>query len=536
VSEPLPPHHPRYDEWCDARARLCDELSDVCDDVAQHVITADSLHLVPSPLLHTALRSATQRRSAVPVLLGSAYHNTGVQPLLDAVLNYLPGPLAAPPPQALLYGPGLCCLAFKVQHSKQYGGLLTFVRVYSGTLTKDSSVYNVNKGAGERPSRMYRALADRFEEVSRAGPGSIVVLAGLKKTRTGDTLVSDRESVTRARMRLKDRSKAKVSSSEPVRVEEEEEGEGLLKEEEEHLLVGVQVPEPVFFCSIEAAAPRFQKPLEDALETLQREDPSVTVSTSQETGQTVLGGAGELHLEVTAQRLRETYKLELDLGPLVVAYRETLLESVEHSYHLEKTIGESLQRVSVELEIAPTPGVEFRKVGLLLTPDTQEQLTSLPRPTLAAASAGAASALSSGPIAAAPIREVSVALRRLETGRGTAAAFVGAAVAACVRAALRAAPTALSEPVMALKVQTDEGYGAAVMADLNARRAEVTNVAMVRGSKHIAALVPLAELVGYSSAVRRLCSGRASFSLSLSAYRSLNAREQATALQRLRGF
>uniref|UniRef100_A0A2P2I9W2 Ribosome-releasing factor 2, mitochondrial-like n=2 Tax=Hirondellea gigas TaxID=1518452 RepID=A0A2P2I9W2_9CRUS len=549
ISDKITPDSELYSVYSEARTELCDQLGDLDNAVAEYIMEHEALDSVPSSLLVPALKKATIKQECVPVLLGSSYRNIGVQPLMDAVLSYLPGPMERLPRNALLYSPSLCALAFKIVNDFHRGGLLTFVRIYTGTIDQNSRIYNVSRQCSEKPSKLYTVLADEYKEIETAGPGSIVVIAGLKKTSTGDTLVASQLHVHAAleklqkipRARRKDHDGAGVDARsgdhEDVGGDRTDDGKlELQQDEQDHLLLGVKVPDPVFFCSIEAVSPRHQKGLEEALNIMQREDPSLIVKHDVDTGQIVMGGMGELHLEIVASRLESQYKVAADLGTLQVAYREQILVGGERTLNVEKVIGDQKQQVHITLQLEPDPGHTFKKVELQLNKDNRENLLCVRQSQLKAVKAGVTSALSSGPVLNCPVTGVRVFLKWLSVGRRTRDSFLTATVGQCVKQLLSDCECCLSEPVMLLTVAVDMEYSQLLLADLGRRRAEIKEITVTNDVKHLTAHVPLAELIGYSSAVRRSCSGRATFSMELLEYRAMASHEQREAIKQVTGF
>ncbi|MGH0181630.1 UNVERIFIED_CONTAM: hypothetical protein FKN15_007488 [Acipenser sinensis] len=281
-------------------------IADLDDEFAELVLGEfnENLDALPSVKLHAAIRRVTLARTAVPVFCGSALKNKGVQPLLDAITMYLPAPNERHHELLQWYGDDLCALAFKVIHDKQRGPLV-FVRIYSGTMKPQSAVYNINRNTTERISRLLLPFADQQIEIPSLTAGNIALT-----TATGDTVVSSKSSATAvARRAGKEDGKKRGSAQESL------------------VLAGVEIPQPVFFCTIEPPSMAKQADLDHALNSLQREDPSLIVKTDPNSGQTILCGMGELHIEIIHDRIQREYGIETQLGPLQVSYRETILNS-----------------------------------------------------------------------------------------------------------------------------------------------------------------------------------------------------------------
>ncbi|KAG8456486.1 hypothetical protein GDO86_002317 [Hymenochirus boettgeri] len=297
----------------DARNTLIEQVADLDDEFAGLILDKYSEHynLVPSEELQMAIRRITLSRLAVPVLCGSALKNKGVQPLLDAVALYLPSPEDCDYDFVQWYQGDLCALAFKVLHDKQRGPMV-FVRIYSGNMKSQSAVYNVNQNCTERMSRLLLPFADQQVEIPSLTPGNIALTVGLKQTATGDTIVSSKAAVAAASRR---------AGRDGDKKDRDGKTQGSL------VLAAVQIPEPVFFCTIEPPSAARQPDLENALKCLQREDPSLKVRMDTDSGQTVMCGMGELHIEIIHERIRREYGLDTYLGPLQIAYRETIQSS-----------------------------------------------------------------------------------------------------------------------------------------------------------------------------------------------------------------
>ncbi|XP_042681925.1 ribosome-releasing factor 2, mitochondrial [Centrocercus urophasianus] len=305
-----------FQEVQDARNTLIEQVADLDDEFAELILGehSENFDLVPSNKLRSAIRRVTLAQKAVPVLCGSALKNRGVQPLLDAITMYLPAPHERSYEFLHWYNDDdLCALAFKVLHDKCRGPLV-FIRIYSGSLKPQSAVYNINKSCTERMSRLLLPFADQQIEIPSLMPGNIALAVGLKQSATGDTLVSSKASaVAAARQAGRSAGGEQRNTSNVERL----------------LLAGVEVPEPVFFCTIEPPSMAKQQDLDNALSCLQREDPSLKVKIDPDTGQTILCGMGELHIEIIHDRIKREYGIETYLGPLQIAYRETILNAAQ---------------------------------------------------------------------------------------------------------------------------------------------------------------------------------------------------------------
>jgi elongation factor G len=471
----------------DARHQLVDVLSNYSDTImekflADEEITADDLR--------AALRSATLAGEVVPVLCGSAFKNKGVQPMLDAVVDYLPSPLDLPPtvgtkpgsPEVTLErvaddAAPFAALAFKIM-TDPYVGKLTYLRVYSGSLRKGATVMNTTKDRKERVGRLLQMHANHREDKEAIFAGDIVAAVGLKQTSTGDTL-SDPDH--------------------PI------------------LLEALEFPEPVIHVAVEPKTKADQDKLSKALYALSEEDPTFRVRTDEETGQTVISGMGELHLEVLVDRMLREFNVDANVGKPQVAYRETIRKSadkVEERY-VRQTGGRG-QYGHVVIDVAPTgPGGGYEFI---------DKITGgvIPKEYIPAVDAGIQEALTSGVLAGYPTVDVRVTLTfgsYHEVDSSEMAFKIAGSMA--VKKALRMADPVLLEPVMAVEVVTPEDYTGDVIGDLSSRRGRVEGMEQ-RGSSHVVrAQVPLADMFGYATDLRSRTQGRATYTMQFHAYQEV---------------
>ncbi|MFA1540856.1 elongation factor G [Actinomadura monticuli] len=417
--------------------------------------------------LHAAIRRLTVASAATPVLCGSAFKNKGVQPLLDAVVRYLPSPLDV---RKVSDDAPLAALAFKVM-SDRHLGRFTFVRIYSGRLVQGATVLNGVKGRKERIGKIYRVHADKRVEIGAAGAGDIVAVMGLKQTTTGETL---------------------CDPAHPV------------------VLESMDFPAPVIEVAIEARARGDVEKLGAAVHRLAEEDPSIQVR--DENGQTVIGGMGELHLEVLVARLKEEFHVEANVGRPRVAYRETVRRAVERVdlTHRKQTGGKG-QYAKVQITLEPiADGYEFvnRVTG-----------GRIPKEFVPSVDAGCQEAMRAGVLAGHEMTGVRVTLLDgdFHPVDSSELAFTIAGSLAFKEAVRRASPVLL-EPVMAVEVTTPEEYLGAVIGDLNGRRGRVEGTGERAGARIVRARVPLAEMFGYVGDLRGMTSGRGVFTMRFAAY------------------
>ncbi|KAF5893994.1 ribosome-releasing factor 2, mitochondrial, partial [Clarias magur] len=463
-----------------ARATLIEQVADLDDEFAELVLGGhgDNFDSVPAGKLHEAVRRVTLSRKGVPVLCGSSLKNKGVQPLLDAITAYLPAPDERNHDLVRWYKDDLCALAFKVVHDKQRGPLV-FLRIYSGSMKPQSAVYNINRNGTERMSRLLLPFADQHVELPSLSAGNIALTVGLKQTVTGDTIVSSKASAAAAARRAHNKAEEKKAST---------------REMNSLVLAGVEVPEPVFFCSIEPPSMAKQADLEHALNCLQREDPSLKVRTDHDSGQTVLCGMGELHIEILHDRIRREYNLETHLGPLQVAYRETINQSVTTTDTLDRTLGEKRHVVTVELTVCPWEASAPEKASCDVT--YEEDVEALISADLKeAVESGVQSAYLQGPVLGYPVQGVLTVIRSVCVEPGTSLAMVSACVSRCTLKGLKQAGGQVLEPVMSLEVTVDEEYLSSVLGDLAQRRGTVQDIQSRQDSKVLLATVPLAEMM-----------------------------------------
>ncbi|XP_032704332.1 ribosome-releasing factor 2, mitochondrial isoform X1 [Lontra canadensis] len=505
-------------ETAEARNDLIEQVADLDDEFADLVLGefSENFDLLPTEKLQAAIHRVTLAQTAVPVLCGSALKNKGVQPLLDAITMYLPSPEERNYEFLQWYKDDLCALAFKVLHDKQRGPLV-FMRIYSGMIKPQSAIYNINGNCTERISRLLLPFADQHIEIPSLTAGNIALTVGLKHTATGDTIASSKSSALAAARRA------------------EREGEKQHRqnnEAERLLLAGVEIPEPVFFCTIEPPSVARQPDLDYALKCLQREDPSLKVKLDPDSGQTVLCGMGELHIEIIHDRIKREYGLETYLGPLQVAYRETILNAVRATDTLDRTLGDKRHLVTVELEVKPIETSSVTPV-IKYAPSVSEDL---PKVSQEAIENGIHSACLQGPLLGSPIQDVAITLHSLIIHPGTSTTMISACVSRCIQKALKKADKQVLEPLMNLEVTVMGDYLSPVLADLAQRRGTIQEIQTRQENKIVTGFVPLAEIMGYSTVLRTLTSGSATFALELCNYQAMNPQDQATLLGRRSGL
>ncbi|XP_055851290.1 ribosome-releasing factor 2, mitochondrial [Episyrphus balteatus] len=509
------------DEAVNFRNNLIDDLSGIDDELADTVISAESFNTVSNDLIWSAVRRATCSHKAVPVLLGSAYKNVGIQPLMDSVIRFLP----APHERNQLYdcfGNDFVGKVFKIVHDKQRGPL-TLIRVLRGSLKKGMRLINT-KSSTESLQRIYEPLADEYREINEVPCGGVAVCSGLKNTVTGDLLTSSASSIKQAQKKLQ-----KILGKSDVDDEEDN-----METINEVLSLDPQIPDAVYFCSIEPPSIGSQTAMEAALKQLQREDPSLRVNFDETTGQTVLGGMGELHMDIVKSRILTEYKIDVDLGPLQIAYKETIESPAIDTFTLEKEIAGSKQSVTITLELVNDQKEIF---NLSKSQENMANLNTLRPKTLQVIKKGAIAALERGPRVGGQVVETQVRLHNATIGRGTADSFVMAATGQCVQKILINSGTRLLEPIMAVQIIVPSERVSTVLADLSRRRAKINDV-QPKGqqNKLIDVQAPLAELSGYTSVIRTITSGTASMTMQPCGYSNMNSQDEVVAIRRAQGL
>jgi elongation factor G len=441
-----------------------------------------------------ALRKLTINSDAYLVLCGSAFKNKGVQPMLDAVIDYLPSPLDVPP--AVGHAPGkedeeivrkpstdepFSALAFKVA-THPFFGKLTYVRVYSGTVESGSQVINATKGKKERLGKLFQMHSNKENPVERASAGHIYAVIGLKDTTTGDTLSDANQQV---------------------------------------VLESMTFPDPVIEVAIEPKTKSDQEKLGTAIQKLAEEDPTFKVHLDQETGQTVIGGMGELHLDILVDRMKREFKVEANVGKPQVAYKETIKRKVDKvEFTHKKQTGGSGQFAKVLISIEPFTGEDGA------TYEFENKVTGgrIPREFIPSVDAGAQDAMQYGVLAGYPLVNLKVTLLdgAYHEVDSSEMAFKVAGSQALKKAAGQAQPVIL-EPIMAVEVTTPEDYMGDVIGDLNSRRGQIQAMEERAGARVVKAHVPLSEMFGYVGDLRSKTQGRANYSMVFDSYAEVPA-------------
>ena len=440
--------------------------------------------------LRAAIRKSTLALKIVPVVCGTAFRNKGVQPMLDAVVDYMPSPVDIPPIKGVIAGTDkpderpasdaapFSALAFKIM-TDPFVGTLTFFRVYSGSISSGASIYNSTKTKRERVGRLLKMHANKREEIKDVYAGDIAAAVGLRTATTGDTLCDEDKAI---------------------------------------VLESIDFPEPVISIAIEPKSKADQEKLGLSLQKLATEDPSFRVRTDEETGQTIISGMGELHLEIIVDRLLREFSVGASVGKPQVAYRETVRKAVEQQGRFVRQTGGRGQYGDVWIKLEPQqPGIGFEFVDAI-------KGGSIPREYIPAVEKGIREALDNGVLAGYPVVDVKVTLfdGSYHDVDSSEIAFKIAGSMAFKQAARKASPVLL-EPIMSVEVVVPEDFMGDVIGDLSSRRGKVLGMDTRPAAQAIDARVPLAQMFGYATDVRSMTQGRATYTMQFSHYEPVPA-------------
>jgi len=464
------------------REKMLEAVAEHDEQVLERYLNGESL---TEEEIKRAIRAGTIALKVTPVLCGASFKNKGVQQLLDGVVDFLPSPLDVPPVVGLNPVTGkevtrrpsddepFSALAFKIM-TDPFAGQLTYFRVYSGTLKTGTSVYNVSKGTKERIGRLLKMHANKREDIAMVFAGDIVAAVGLKGATTGDTLCDEKHPV---------------------------------------LLEVIKFPEPVIAMAIEPKTKQDQEKLGFSLQKLAQEDPSFRVRSDEETGQTIISGMGELHLEIIVDRLLREFKVEANVGKPEVAFRETIQGTAEAEARYIKQTGGHGQYGHVVLTVGPSePGVGFEFVNKV-------KGGAIPREYIPAVEKGVKERMETGVLAGYPLRDVCVTLidGSYHDVDSSEMAFKIAGSMAFQDGCRKANPVLL-EPIMKVEVLVPQEYMGDVIGNLNARRGKIQGIKVRAGSQAVEAAVPLSEMFGYATDLRSRTQGRATYSMEFDRY------------------
>jgi elongation factor G len=473
------------------RTKLIETVAESDEELLEKYLGGEELTIDE---IKGAIRKLTIASEIYPVLCGSAFKNKGVQPMLDAVVDYLPSPLDVPP--AVGHAPGkedeevvrhattdepFSALAFKIA-THPFFGKLTYIRVYSGTVDSGSQVINATKGKKERLGKLFQMHSNKENPVERASAGHIYAVIGLKDTTTGDTLSDPNQQI---------------------------------------VLESMTFPDPVIEVAIEPKTKSDQEKLSLSIQKLAEEDPTFKVHLDQETGQTVIGGMGELHLDILVDRMRREFKVEANVGKPQVAYKETIRRKVENvEFTHKKQTGGSGQFAKVIINLEPFTGEDGA------TYEFENKVTGgrIPREYIPSVDAGAQDAMQYGVLAGYPLVNLKVTLLdgAFHEVDSSEMAFKIAGSQVLKKAAQQAQPVIL-EPIMAVEVTTPEDYMGDVIGDLNSRRGQIQAMEERAGARVVRAHVPLSEMFGYVGDLRSKTQGRANYSMVFDSYAEVPA-------------
>ncbi|ORI04306.1 elongation factor G [Campylobacter concisus] len=463
------------------RAKLIEAVSETDDSLMEKFFAGEEL---TEEEIKKGIKAGCLRMTITPMLCGTAFKNKGIQPLLDAVVDYLPAPDEIAAINGV-YEDGtevtvestddgeFAALAFKIM-TDPFVGQLTFIRVYRGSLESGSYAYNTVQDCKERIGRLLKMHSNKREEITELFAGEIGAVVGLKNTLTGDTLASEKDKVILERM---------------------------------------DFPEPVISVAVEPKTKADQEKMAIALQKLAQEDPSFRVSTDEESGQTIISGMGELHLEIIVDRMLREFKVDAEVGQPQVAYRETIRKTVEQEYKYAKQSGGRGQYGHVFLRIEPLPAAS----GFEFINDIKGGV--VPKEYIPAVEKGCKEALQSGVLAGYPVEDVKVTLfdgSYHEVDSSEMAFKLAASMG--FKEGARKAGAVILEPMMKVEVETPEEYMGDVIGDLNKRRGQVNSMDDRNGVKIIAAYCPLAQMFGYSTDLRSMTQGRATYSMEFDHY------------------
>ncbi|CAB4412984.1 unnamed protein product [Rhizophagus irregularis] len=530
-----------FEEAVKGRSHLVETLSEIDDQLLEIFLANEDPMKVPVDDIREALRRVTLSGKAVPVFCGASYKNIGVQPLMDAVVDFLPSPLDRSPPLATLSDKiieiplkekeKLCAFAFKVIHDHKRGPMI-FVRVYSGKIDNRMTLFNTSSRKRERVNKLLQMYANDVEEIPSISAGNIGVIVGLKETRTGDTLIQINDS----RQDLK--------------------------------LQSIDIPSPVFFYSVEPTSISDEKPLEDALKNMLREDPSLHVHVDSDSGQTLISGMGELHLEIIKDRLLTEFKVNAEMGKMRISYRETItVEQLEHTCLYDRELMGKKQKAQISLMITPLSendkGISEEggnRIEIIIDDlnseqqnetDNQNSLTKLDKIEIRdALHSGILSALYRGPILGFPITGLYIKVHSPKLfGLESTKTAISACASQALGEAMKNGAPALLEPLMDVEVEVPEEHLGDVLADLTGtRRGNILGLEtsgqlidydhsieiyappdstyissnekqkVIEPKRIIKAHVPLSTLLGYSSSLRSLTGGTGSFNMRIHSF------------------
>lgn len=477
TAQDIPPEY--LESATEYRDKVIESVAELDDDIMEAYLAEVP---IDNAALLKAIRLATINLKLVPVLCGSALRNKGIQPLIDAIVQFLPSPADVPPIKGIQPDTGdsikcrpsdsepLAALIFKV--AMMEGRKLSYVRIYSGKVHAGGQVYNPSRNITEKLSRILKIHANKRERVDSAGAGDIVGIVGLKASSTGETL---------------------CSHDRPV------------------LLENIEVYEPVISVAVEPKTHSDQEKMDQVLEKFVAEDPTLLVRSDEDTGQTILSGMGELHLEVVVSRMQREFKTNVNVGKPQVVYREALDQVAEASAVFDKEVAGQRHFGEVHLTITPLP----RGKGNTFQPEVNEEI--IPAVYIPVIKAGVMESLESGPVMGYPVVDIAVKLSggSFKESLGSELAYKVSASMACNQALNKGKPYLL-EPIMDVEIFVPEPFMGEVIGDLNARNGKIASIKPQKGLQVIKGIVPLSRMFGYSTSLRSATQGRGTFTMQFS--------------------
>lgn len=520
-------HKEYYDFYLNEKENMISKIVEGNNALSEELLN-NGIESFNKDILKSELRQQTLQKKLYPLGVGSALNSTmSVFPILDMIVDYLPTPDERNLLSKKVFNDKMSSLVFKIGHDDKLGQLF-YTRIYTGTLKTNSTPYNGNKQEYEGKIKLYTPYSDEFVPVPSIGEGNIAVITGLKETRTGESLFEDakcfKDGVKNLRNAISDGT---IPGVEKTFILENENGNGVV-------YLGINPPDPVFFCTIEPPSQALMKKFEMALEEICKEDPSIKIGYDKDSGETILEAMGILHIEIIKDLLKRHYGLDVYLGKLRVSYREVITSEVADRTFVEASFGEGSRKQSCEIgmRIVPKKGIgKFKNIKVMLAAEDQNSLfhNSIRPDWHKAINAGCINCLHNGPLLGSPVEDIEIVVTNFSTsGNKTSASLVSAAANECLKKCLSQSEVKLTEPYVKLNVcvydDAAESSVSTILHELNKRRAEVLDVkGETTGSNNhkiinITAFMPLIETTDLSKAIRTAASGMVTYSFNIEGY------------------
>ena len=501
------------------KEELIGRLCEFDGDLSEQMISTDNLLELPEQLIVNAIRRSTIKNQVVPVLMGSSFKNVGIQLLMNAVTRYLPSPLEKNETISRLANGQTSGFLFKVKYDKKLGPLF-FIRIYEGEMKSNTKLLNYSKNKEEHIDRIYKVFGNDYTEVRSARKGDIVALSGLQHSSNGDFFVQNRETFRRFESHV-DNPKTALTVGEEI------------------ILKGLNFPEPVIFCSVEAPSPSKELQLENALKRLQQEDPSFSTAFNKETNQMILRGMGDLHLQVIKDRIKRDFGLDAYYGNLQIAYLETLENPLEQELQFDKVIKENKSSVFIKLILKPKApksskmtvtnemindtGLKILKVVM----NDENELFKLSMTRKKLIERGIQLAIETGPLLGNKVVNLTAELHEFKATSKTLDTVIISAAYECVKQAFKKGNFYLLEPIMKLDLEFPEKNYSILINELASRRAVIGELKSTDdGRQTLSVLIPFAETIDLSSKLRSITSGTAYFSMQVDNYLPVRASDE----------